>query len=56
MGRPVTTRRTWLDSADWRLYRAGRALTATTGTDATAGRDGRDRAARGGQTLELSSA
>ena len=29
MGRPETARRTWLDCADQRLYRAGMALTAT---------------------------
>jgi CHAD domain-containing protein len=33
MGRPITTRRIWLDSADWRLYRKGMALTATTSPD-----------------------
>jgi CHAD domain-containing protein len=42
MGRPVRTRRTWLDSADWRLYRAGLALTATAHADGEA------------ETLELS--
>ena len=36
MGRPVRTRRTWLDSADWRLYRAGLALTATACADGEA--------------------
>ena len=44
MGRPVTARRTWLDSVDRRLYRAGMALTATAGTDG------------GAETLELSAA
>jgi CHAD domain-containing protein len=44
MSRPVTKRRIWLDSADWRLYRKGMALTAT----ASAGSDE--------YTLELSSA
>jgi len=44
MGRPVTTRRTWLDSVDSRLYRAGMALTATAAADGEA------------ETLELSSA
>ena len=44
MDRPVTTHRTWLDSADLRLYRSGMALTAT------AGPDGDER------SLELSSA
>jgi CHAD domain-containing protein len=29
MGRPVTTHRMWLDSADFRLYRSGMALAAT---------------------------
>ena len=33
MGRPVTTRRIWLDSADLRLYRSGMALTATARPD-----------------------
>jgi CHAD domain-containing protein len=33
MGRPVTTRRMWLDSADLRLYRSGMALTATAAQD-----------------------
>ena len=33
MGRPVSTRRIWLDSADWRLYRKGMALTATASAD-----------------------
>jgi CHAD domain-containing protein len=33
MGRPVTTRTIWLDSADWRLYRKGMALTATAAAD-----------------------
>ena len=47
MGRPVGTRRTWLDSADWRLYRAGLALSATSGADGAAG---------GAETLELSGA
>jgi CHAD domain-containing protein len=41
LGRPVTARRTWLDSVDRRLYRAGMALTATAG------------AAGGAETLEL---
>jgi CHAD domain-containing protein len=36
MDRPVTARRTWLDSADRRLYRAGMALTATAGVDGAA--------------------
>jgi CHAD domain-containing protein len=36
MGRPATARRSWLDSVDRRLYRAGMALTATTGTDGRA--------------------
>ena len=31
MGRPVTTRRLWLDTADLRLYRSGMALMATAG-------------------------
>ncbi len=44
MGRPATARRTWLDSVDRRLYRAGMALTATAGT------------AGGAETLELSDA
>ncbi|MFL6128963.1 MAG: CHAD domain-containing protein [Mycobacteriales bacterium] len=44
MGRPEATRRIWLDSADWRLYRAGMTLTATAGADGAA------------ETLELSSA
>ena len=44
MGRPVTTRRIWLDSADWRLYRKGMALTATASADSDE------------YTLELSSA
>lgn len=44
MGRPVTARRTWLDSVDRRLYRAGLALTATAG------------AAGGAETVELSGA
>jgi CHAD domain-containing protein len=44
MGRPVTTRRIWLDSVDRRLYRAGLALTATASADGEA------------ETLELSSA
>ena len=42
MDRPVTTRRMWLDSADWRLYRQGMALTATASADS------------GEYTLELS--
>jgi CHAD domain-containing protein len=42
MGRPSSARRTWLDSVDRRLYRAGLALTATAGADG------------GAQTLELS--
>jgi len=33
MDRPVATRRVWLDSADWRLYRKGLALTATATAD-----------------------
>jgi len=33
MGRPVAARRTWLDSADRRLYHAGLALTATPDAD-----------------------
>ena len=33
MGRPVTTHRMWLDSADFRLYRSGMALMATAGPD-----------------------
>ncbi|MGZ6863791.1 MAG: CHAD domain-containing protein, partial [Blastococcus sp.] len=33
MGPPVTTRRTWLDSVDFRLYRSGLALLATAGPD-----------------------
>jgi hypothetical protein len=33
MGRPVTTHRTWLDSADFRLYRRGMSLMATAGPD-----------------------
>jgi CHAD domain-containing protein len=33
MGRPVTTRRTWLDSVDWRLHRAGLSLTAVAGAE-----------------------
>jgi CHAD domain-containing protein len=33
MGRPVTTHRTWLDSADFRLYRSGMALMVTAGPD-----------------------
>ena len=33
MGRPAAARRTWLDSVDRRLYRAGMALTATAGVD-----------------------
>jgi CHAD domain-containing protein len=33
MGRPVDTHRTWLDSADFRLYRSGMALMATAGPD-----------------------
>jgi CHAD domain-containing protein len=36
MGRPTTARRTWLDSIDRRLYRAGMALTATAGVDGEA--------------------
>jgi CHAD domain-containing protein len=36
MGRPATARRTWLDTADLRLYRAGMALTATAGADGDA--------------------
>jgi CHAD domain-containing protein len=44
MGRPVTMRRIWLDSVDWRLYRRGMALTATAGADSNE------------YTLELSSA
>ena len=44
MGRPATARRTWLDSVDRRLYRAGMALTATAGTEG------------GAETLELSGA
>ncbi|MGZ4655484.1 MAG: CHAD domain-containing protein [Blastococcus sp.] len=43
MGRPTTTQRMWLDSADFRLYRSGMALMATAGPD---GDDG---------SLELSS-
>jgi CHAD domain-containing protein len=43
MGRPVAARRTWVDSADLRLYRAGLALTATAGAD-------------GAETLELTGA
>jgi CHAD domain-containing protein len=43
MGRPVTRRRMWLDSADLRLYRDGLALAATGGPDG------------GGCVLELSS-
>jgi CHAD domain-containing protein len=53
MGQPVSTRRTWLDSADWRLYRAGMALAATSATSATSGANG---GAGGAETLELSSA
>ena len=30
-GRPRTVRRTWLDTFDWRLYRAGLTLEHTTG-------------------------
>ena len=33
VGRPVTTHRMWLDSADFRLYRSGMALMVTTGPD-----------------------
>src|SRR5690242_21695778 len=33
MGRPAAAWRTWLDSVDRRLYRAGMALTATAGVD-----------------------
>jgi CHAD domain-containing protein len=44
MGRPSSARRTWLDSVDRRLYRAGMALTATAGADG------------GAETLELSGA
>jgi CHAD domain-containing protein len=33
MGRPVTTHRMWLDSADFRLYRSGMALMVTAGPD-----------------------
>ncbi len=44
MGRPVRTRRTWLDSVDWRLHRAGLALSATARADGEA------------ETLELSTA
>ena len=44
LGRPVTTRRIWLDSVDWRLYRAGLSLTATASADGEA------------ETLELHSA
>ena len=44
MTRPVSTRRIWLDTVDWRLYRKGMALTAT----ARAGSDE--------HTLELSTA
>jgi CHAD domain-containing protein len=33
MGRPVTTHRTWLDSADFRLYGSGLALLSTSGSD-----------------------
>jgi CHAD domain-containing protein len=36
MGRPETARRTWLDSVDRRLYRAGMALTATAGANTRA--------------------
>jgi CHAD domain-containing protein len=42
VGRPAAARRTWLDSADRRLYRAGMALTATSGADG------------GAETLQLS--
>jgi len=33
MGRPAVTRRTWLDTADFRLYRRGMALMVTAGED-----------------------
>jgi CHAD domain-containing protein len=33
MGQPVTTHRTWLDSADFRLYRSGMALMVAAGHD-----------------------
>ena len=52
MGRPVTMRRIWLDSADWRLYRNGMTLTATSSADSDeyalelSSRDGRSRHAR----------
>jgi CHAD domain-containing protein len=36
MGRPVATRRIWLDTVDWRLYRQGMALTATASADSDA--------------------
>jgi CHAD domain-containing protein len=42
MGRSAMTRRTWLDTADRRLYRAGMALAATAGADG------------GAETLQLS--
>ncbi|HEY1618450.1 MAG TPA: CHAD domain-containing protein [Streptosporangiaceae bacterium] len=43
-GRPVTMRRTWLDTFDWRLYRAGLTLEQVTGAGVSelrlTGRDG----------------
>ena len=52
-GRPRTIRRTWLDTFDWRLYRAGLTLELVTGRGtaelALTGRDGALVAARSGR-------
>ena len=60
MGRPAVTRRIWLDTADWRLYRKGMSLLATgIGHDAGtgAGGDGENGGTGAdGQLLELTTA
>lgn len=48
-GRPVTTHRMWLDSADFRLYRSGLALMVTAGPDGD--EHGLELTSRDGETI-----